>query len=254
MIDDICKINKKIYRKAGSDATLYQTRNNKIIKSKPLSNKNKETIALLRIKDIKNDTIRQLFSNIIEIKRCNQDTYYLMNKYDIDINRKFLLRLSTTDQLNILTQILFGIYYLNHVLHLYHNDLYFNNNIRNVMCNKIDNKVNIKYDKFNIVCENYIIKLIDFGWTENKPAFRTTEYHDKYFRKLHTVSELVLFTYFYMITLKNNNLILSIMTDLCLIIEKKLTQSQQLTPQNFDFIFFNLITNSYFSQIISDQK
>jgi len=58
MNDDICKINKKFYRKAGSDSTLYQTRNNKIIKSKPLSNKNKETIALLRIKDIKNDTIQ----------------------------------------------------------------------------------------------------------------------------------------------------------------------------------------------------
>ena len=190
------------------------------------------------------------YSNIIGIKQCNQEMYYLMNKYDIDINRKFLLRLSTTDQLNILTQILFGIYYLNHVLHLYHNDLYYTNNIRNVMCNKID----IKYEKFNITCENYIVKIIDFGWTENKPAYRTTEYHDKYFRKLQTISELVLFTYFYMITLKNNNLILSIITDLCLIIEKKLNNSHQLTAQNFDFIFFNLITNSYFSQIISDQK
>jgi serine/threonine protein kinase len=254
MNDDICKINKKFYKKSGSSATLYQTQNNKIIKSKPVSNKNKETITLQRIKEIKNDTIRQLFSNIIEIKTCNQDIYYLMNKYDNDIDRKFLLNISTTDQLNVLTQILFGIYYFNHILHLYHNDLYYKNNIRNVMYNRIDNKIDIKYDKFNIVCEKYIIKIIDFGWTENIPAFRTTEYHNKYFRKLQIVSELVLFTYFYMITLKNNNLILSIITDLCLIIEKKLNNSHQLTPQNFDFIFYNLIINSYFSQIISDQK
>ena len=160
---NICEIDKNFLTKSGSNAIIFQTNDNRIIKSKKYVNKNNETKYIKYIKQIQDNNIKQLFVNIVEVKQCNKYMYYLMENYDYDVNKKFLLTLNKENQKNLLLQILLGIYYLNHELKIYHNDLYHRDTIRNVMCNKIDKKIYIKYENFNIICENYLCKIIDFG-------------------------------------------------------------------------------------------
>ena len=64
------------------------------------------------------------------------------------------------------------------------------------MYNNLKTNIHFKYKNIKITCEKYLCKIIDFGWASQKPGFRTTEYHEKYFKQNKIISEVVLFSFF----------------------------------------------------------
>ena len=169
-----------------------------------------------------------------------------MERYEADIDYDFLVNVGIDSQRNLLLQVLFGLYYLNHILHIYHNDIYYKHKIRNIMVNKIDNPITIEYNDMKITCNNYLSKIIDFGWGNSKPSFRTTEYHDKYFKDNKYISELVIFTFYYLLTIKPKDdkyhgKMLEFIKKIVEKVEKKLTEINKLNAKNFDKLFYKFV-------------
>jgi hypothetical protein len=257
-INNICNIQKKFYQKKGSPATIFITNDNKIIKSIPV-NKNREYSIIKSIYNkIQNYELKQLFVNIIQIKKCDKYNYYLLEKYKGDIDSFFLLSINSNYKKNLLFQCLLAIIFMNHELKVYHNDLYYKTSIRNVMYDNLETPIHLEYKNIKITCKKYLCKIIDFGWVSRKPGFRTTEYHEKYFKTNKIISEVLLFSFFYLQTInksnnrsnnKSNNkftqYIISILNKMSNLIEKLLESHNLLTPLNFDIAFFNLFYDFY---------
>jgi hypothetical protein len=248
-MNNICNTTKKFYKKKGSPATIFITNDNKIIKAIPI-NKNREYNIIKSIYNkIQNYPLKKLFVNIIEIKKCKKFNYYLLEKYDDDIDSSFISSISSHYKKNLLFQCLLAIIFMNHELKVYHNDLYYKKGIRNIMYNNLKTNIHFEYKNIKITCEKYLCKIIDFGWASQKPGFRTTEYHEKYFKQNKIISEVVLFSFFYLQTInksnnKSNNKFtqytISIFNKMSNIVENLLESQNLLTPLNFDIAFFNL--------------
>jgi len=202
---NLCTENKQFFKKNETPARIYLTSNNKIIKSIPVKT-NKEYPMMKILQKLPNVKAKIFFVKVDEIKRCNKDNFYLLQKYENDIDINFLSSISKDNKINILKQILFAIFYLNNVLNIYHNDIYYKNSIRNVMYvkNELNDNSIIKHANLKVKCQDYIIKIIDFGWGGCKPGFRTTEYHKKYFPNNKIISEMLLFIYFYILELNQD--------------------------------------------------
>ena len=163
-MNNICDTQKNIYKKSGTNARIFITNDNKIIKSIPINNNKEYNIIKSIYNNIQNYSLKKLFVNIIEIKKCNKYNYYLLDKYDGDIDSSFIIKLSSYYQKNLLFQCLIAIIFMNHEIKIYHNDLYYRNNIRNVMYDKLKTDTEIEYKNIKIKCKKYLCKVIDFGW------------------------------------------------------------------------------------------
>lgn len=248
-MENLCKKDKVLINKRRyTSARLYITKNDKIIKTIPAKD-DKEKEYLKIIKGITNTKIAIFFVNIEEIKKCKSNNFFLMEKYVNDIDKDFLVSLSKKNIVNILKQILFAIFYMNNVLRIYHNDLYFTQDIRNIMYSKNKNNIGsvIKHDNLKIKLHDYVIKIIDFGWGNCKPSFRTTEYHFKYFPNNKIISEMLIFIFFFFNTLLSPNKDLNkkqlylqkILQVYSKKIEIKLEENDELDQYNFDKYIYN---------------
>ena len=249
-VNNICKIKKTKYKKAGSTAIIYKTYDNKIIKVIPLKSNKEYNIVKKIYEKLKKSNINVLFVNILQIKKCGEYNYYLLDKYIDDINGSFLLKINKHYQKNLLFQVLFAILYMNHEIKVFHNDLYYKTHIRNVMYTTIDNPLKLNLYGIDIKCEKYLCKIIDFGWAQNIPGFRTTEYHKKYFNKNKIISEIVIFSYFYLLELKPNDIeyskyVLLLLQKMSNMVEKLLKNNNNLNSRNFDVTYFNLLHSFY---------
>ena len=195
MPKDICKVNKRRYRKADSPALIFITHNENIIKSIPLPD-DKEGKWLKMLKKGFSSPEKFLFNLPIVSKRCGNYNYYLFEKLDGDLDK--LLKnekLTIAIKKNILLQSLVAIYAMNEKMDVYHNDLYYKNKIRNMMYIKIDEDFNIG---MNVMAKKYLVKIIDFGWmSKGECEFRSKQYN---FLE-EGCSELIIFTYFYLLTI-----------------------------------------------------
>jgi len=254
MNNNLCKkkIKYTIPKTSITPNEVHITVDNKVLKVIPLyTNKEYDIINVIYPK-LKKTNINVLFTNIIKVQECGDKNYYLMDKYDGDINKSFLSKLNHNIQKNLLQQILFSILYMNNELKLFHNDLYVGIFLRNIMYKKIDKDIKLNYKNINIVCKNYLSKIIDFGWSENKPFFRTLQYHNKYFKKNKIISEVVIYSYFYLITIKGIKFspkIIDILQKISDIVEKLLAEKNMLTQLNFDLEFYKFLF-LYYDKII----
>jgi len=122
-------------------------------------------------KKIKKDKMDPFMQVPIMTKKCEDNKIlYLFHKLDGDLNRKFVSNLSKSDKINIFEQTILIIFYLNHTLKYYHNDLtsfreiynfFRSNNIMHVKNDKP--RLTLKVDKFKVKVGNYKSVLIDFG-------------------------------------------------------------------------------------------
>jgi hypothetical protein len=127
-------------------------------------------------KKIKKDKMDPFMQVPIMSKKCeNNQILYLFHKLDGDVNRKFVNVLSKEDKINVFEQTILIIFYLNHTLKYYHNDLtsfrefynFFRSN--NIMHVKNNNpKLYLKVDKFKVKVGHYKSVVIDFGLASHK--------------------------------------------------------------------------------------
>ena len=195
MSKDICKVNKRRYKKAASPALIFITYDGDIIKSIPCSKDNEGKWLKKLNKDISSPE-RFLFNLPVVSKKCGNYNYYLFEKSDGDLDELLInTKLTIPIKKNLLLQSLVAIYTMNEKMNFYHNDLYARKKIRNVMYLKIDQDLNVGMD---VVAKKYLVKVIDFEWmSEGKCKLRSKEYN---FMK-QGCSELTIFTYIYLLTL-----------------------------------------------------
>ena len=107
------------------------------------------------------------FIDIYAIFLCeNNEIYCILEVLSLDL-RYTVTTINNKYKFIYLLQSLFAIYHLNHICNLYHNDLYYNNEIINIMLYdtyfvKQKNITNILFNDLTIEIPTYGIKIIDF--------------------------------------------------------------------------------------------
>ena len=245
--------DKKYYAKDGGGGSIY-TLNGLILKVfKKKNDFYGEYNNYMNIYNLINDTIYQKF--IIKfyaaIKYENEYIIF-MDKNNHLINNNFLSNLDFKEQKDILFQVLFLIYVFNNKYLVYFNDLYYSSYIKNIMINDCYNNYNHKFkfkgNEIDININKYIINIIDFGYVQNYPALHTVMYMEKYFNKLfkmNIISEVLLYTLFFFMTLyptfdkykivNNLNNIINIIFN---------SYEKEYIIKNFDALFINILYNS----------
>ena len=149
-------------------------------------------------KKFNNKIIKYKFENNIQLpikyKLCNKFYVYLFEKIDYDLTYNFLKKLNIESYKNILKQIIFIVYFLNHKLNIFHNDLCLINQIRNIMINKNKVKYTLKLEDKTVIVDKYKVVLIDFGLFSKESKFKNKEFYIKknirYFCIFEIISEL----------------------------------------------------------------
>lgn len=148
-----------------------------------------------------NHKYEKLFVTIHSISQKDQCDYYVMDYIAYGDFTNMLPVLNSKWKFTLLMQSLASIYILNHKIKLFHNDLYYEGIIRNIMVDKVDKPYSIDLHINNtqlvLNVKKFCVKMIDFGRCASKQGFRTTEYHSKHFSKIKYVSEPLIFTYFF---------------------------------------------------------
>lgn len=120
---------------------------------------------------------------IKKIKKCANDSdnsiYYIytFNKLDYDYDYKFVSKLNFNEWLEYTIEICLTLYYLNHQLGIFHNNLYDNNELTNVMIKKNFSKKNIKVNtyEFEIIGDYPVI--INFTSQSKNPSKKTLDFY-----------------------------------------------------------------------------
>ena len=106
----------------------------------------------------------------------NKHIIYIFTMLDGDINRSFLKSIRNNDFINILDQSILSIYYLNHKLKYFHNDLYRIGSlldINNIMYVKNnDMRSLIKIDDMTVEVKKYRVVIIDFEKSTKESGFK----------------------------------------------------------------------------------
>lgn len=165
-----------------------------------------------------NKSLLKYFYKILYTIEKNNKFYHIMEKYDYDLDYDFFhQKYSNATLKNILTKIQILLFNLNNKLHIYHNDIINRNlyHIRNIMYNKkkIKHKKTIKYKLLNdisVKIYNDEIEpiMIDLdNATINTPYIIRLEHFNKVFdNKIHYMSEVIIFTYYYLIMVLNKGI------------------------------------------------
>ena len=241
---DICKIKKR------KDPDIEEGYQGKIFVTKTI-NKNRDYeryyLKLLKTRLKKKDSI--FFNPYIAMKTClDGNNHYLMKKLDGDLI-KLIFSDKKLDFKNILLQLLISVYILNHKMKLYHNDLFYEEKVRNIMYIKNKDK-NIIYENnfIKIKVGEYIIKIIDFGQSRKYPAHLTKKTKDsKYFEKLELTSEVLLTMHYYFqsIYLANNYSYSEELKEKTLKLGKRLEKKSEYNLKIFDQLVIKYIKNNF---------
>ncbi len=133
---------------------------------------------------IKKDKMNKTLNVPIKMLNCESDSkMYVFNYIDSDYTKEYVeLNIKLYNQwIDYTIQLCLNIYYLNHELGVYHNDLCYKGNFRNVMIKYNDKPFNISVDSFNYQINNNYIVIIDFGHQSKNLGLRTYQfYHNEY--------------------------------------------------------------------------
>lgn len=139
-----------------------------------------------------------------KIIKCSDSVIYSYSKLNFDYTKNICEKLTFNEWKNHTIEICLTLYYLNNVIGIYHNDLIYKNDFRNIMMDNNKNNsiidININLFKYSTNIEHIV--LIDFGMSSPKPELRTFKfYNNKYKKKSHKykyISEVfIMYYYFY---------------------------------------------------------
>jgi hypothetical protein len=249
---------KKFYTKSGGGGDIYllsnHNYNNLILKvftqHSEFYNEYNNYLDLIQI--INDDFYKKFLTQYLAIVEYDHEYIIFMNKNNYLITNSFLSNFNFNEQKNILFQILYIIYIFNHKYLMYFNDLYYDLNIKNIMINDNDEQfsVNFKFNNFeyNLNIDKYIIKIIDYGFIKNFKTLHTTLYMEKYFNKLYElniISEVLLYTFFFFITIYDTMDINIIINNLNTLIQIIFDNKEiDYVVKNFDELFIEILFNS----------
>jgi hypothetical protein len=151
-------------------------------------------------KKFNNKIIKNHFDKNIQLpvkyKICNKFYVYLFSKIDYDLNYNFLKKINNSTFINILKQVVFIVYFLNHKLNVFHNDLVLINQMRNIMINENKIKYKLTLDNNTLEVNKYRVVFIDFGLFSKDFKFKNREFYlkksVKYFTTFEIMSELLI--------------------------------------------------------------
>jgi hypothetical protein len=168
-------------------------------------------------KKYENKIIKNNFDKNIQLpykyKLCESYNIYIFTKIDYNLNSVFLKKINKNIFNNILIQSIYIIYFINHILNVFHNDLHQNDKIRNFMINQNKNKNKnhkIELYKNEIKITKYNVILIDFGLFSKNLGFKNILFYNtksvKYSYFFEIKSELLIVLYIFLINyyLKKN--------------------------------------------------
>lgn len=166
-------------------------------------------------KKYKNKIIKNKFDKNIQLpykyRLCKTYSIYIFIKIDYNLNSFFLKKLNKINFNNILIQSIYIIYFVNHILNVFHNDLHQDDKIRNFMIN--NNKIKnhkMKIYKIEINIKKYNVVLIDFGLFSKNLGLKNILFYNtksiKYLYFFEIKSELLIVLYIFLINyyLKKN--------------------------------------------------
>lgn len=127
---------------------------------------------------------------------------YKYPKLNYDYDKTIVEKLQLGKWINYTIELCMTLYYINHKLEIFHNDLIFKNNFRNIMIDYNEDLVEIEISKFKYSTKTNHIVIIDFGQSSTKPKLRTLNfYYNKYKKpniKYKYISEVfIMYYYFY---------------------------------------------------------
>jgi hypothetical protein len=124
---------------------------------------------------------------------------YIFDKLDFDYNNEFIQKLNFKQWIKYTIEICLLIYYINNTLHIYHNDLCYKNDIRNIMIKKNTAKTHIIVNNYDFEINDDYPVIIDFGHQSTKPKLRTWRfYNNKYVKRsgIKYISEVFIVYYY----------------------------------------------------------
>jgi hypothetical protein len=206
----------------------------------------------------KNSPILNDFTvNFLALGEKDNNHMIIMQKLDKVIDTEFLNTLDKRELNSILFQILINIYETNHTFSIYFNDLYWKDKVKNVMVIKNNSPFQLEYkmdDEFSISVDinKYKIVFIDYGYIKTTTELHTPKYMNKYFsrlNKINIISEILLYTFFFYLTLYGESYKLSILDNLNNLIDKIIdsyTFSDSLlsineNKKNFDLLLLKML-------------
>lgn len=140
---------------------------------------------------------------IEEIKHCHHNGkkwfIYTFEKLNRDYNSEYIKKINLTQWLNYTIEICLIVYYLNNVLGIYHNDLCYKNDIRNIMIKKTNTKNKISIGGYNFESNGEHPVIIDFGHQSTEPKLRTYKfYNNKHVKRagIKYISEVFIIYYY----------------------------------------------------------
>ena len=139
-----------------------------------------------------------------EIKKCDDTVkgkwfIYIFEKLNWDYNSEYIKKINFTQWLNYTIEICLIVYYLNNVLGIYHNDLCYKNDIRNIMIKKTNTKNKMSVGSFNFEINGDYPVIIDFGHQSTEPKLRTYKfYNNKHVKRtgIKFISEVFIVYYY----------------------------------------------------------
>ena len=139
-----------------------------------------------------------------EIRECGDKEkskwfIYTFEKLNFDYNCEYIKEINFSQWLKYTIEICLVLYYLNNVLGVYHNDLCYKNDIRNIMIKKSNDKNKISIGNYNFEVNGDYPVIIDFGHQSIEPKLRTYKfYNNKHIKRtgIKFISEVFIIYYY----------------------------------------------------------
>jgi len=119
----------------------------------------------------------------VKTLNCVNSELYVYPKLSYDYNNNIITKLSFCNWICYTLELCLTMYYLNNILKIFHNDLCYRNELRNIMIKTNKNKIEIKISNWKYCTNNDHVVLIDFGLCSDKPEKRTLNFYVNKFKK-----------------------------------------------------------------------
>lgn len=207
--DTICdiKFEKNLTRNKNVFVDVFDFNDKKFIIKKEIYENKTELNEYLFHKKFDSKIKKTFFKNFILIPEkiidCPPNSVvYKYSKLNYDYDKTIIDRLAFDKWIDYTIEICLTLFYLNHKLKIYHNDLIYKNNYRNIMIDYNQNKTDIEIDLFKYSTNSNHIVIIDFGHSHYKPKLRTFKFYNNKYKKnvmeYKYISEIfIIYYYFY---------------------------------------------------------